>query len=77
MSKKLTALLLAAMMLLSLAAACGNDPAPAPTQPAATQPAATQPAATQPAATEPAAQPKVFNYYQAKDADTLHGASTS
>ena len=77
MSKKLTALLLAAMMLLSLAAACGKDPAPAPTQPAATQPAATQPAATQPAATEPAAQPKVFNYYQSKDADTLYGATTS
>ena len=78
MSKKLTALLLAAMMLLSLAAACGNDPAPAPTQPAATQPAAPQPAATQPAATEPAAAtPKIFNYYQAKDADTLNGAATA
>ena len=31
MSKKLIALLMAAMMLLSLAAACGNEPAPAPT----------------------------------------------
>lgn len=49
MSKKLTALLLAAIMTLSLAAACGNDtPAETPTEPAATTPAATTPAATEP-----------------------------
>lgn len=54
MSKKLTALLLAAILTLSLAAACGNKPAePTPTEPAATTPAATTPGATTPAATEP------------------------
>ena len=60
MSKKLIALLLAAMMMLSLAAACGND-APAetpttPTTPAPTTPAPTTP--TTPAPTEPAKDPK-------------------
>lgn len=54
--KKLIALLMAAMMLLSLAAACGND-APAetpttPTTPAPTTPAPTTP--TTPAPTQPA-----------------------
>ena len=54
--KKLIALLMAAMMLLSLAAACGND-APAetpttPTSPAPTTPAPTTP--TTPAPTQPA-----------------------
>ena len=55
MSKKLIALLLAAMMMLSLAAACGNDaPAETPTTP--TTPAPTTPAETPttPAPTEPA-----------------------
>jgi len=52
--KKLIALMMAAMMLLSVAAACGSEPAPAPTEPAATTPAATTPAATTPAATTPA-----------------------
>lgn len=54
MSKKLIAMLLAAMMLLSLAAACGNKtPAETPTQP--TTPAPTTPAETPttPAPTEP------------------------
>jgi len=60
MSKKLMALLLAAMMLLSLAAGCGNDkPAETPTTP--TTPAPTTPAPTTPAPTEPApVEPKVF-----------------
>ena len=55
--KKLIALMMAAMMLLSVAAACGSEPAPTPTEPAATTPttpAATTPAATTPAATQPA-----------------------
>ena len=54
--KKMIALLMAAMMLLSLAAACGNDaPAETPTQP--TTPAPTTPAPatpTTPAPTQPA-----------------------
>jgi len=61
MSKKLIALLLAAMMMLSLAAACGNDaPAETPTNPAETPttPAPTTPTPTTPAPTEPAKDPK-------------------
>jgi len=58
MSKKLIALLMATLMLLSLAAACGNQPAetptpdPAPTTPADPAPAPTTPA--DPTPTEPA-----------------------
>ena len=65
MSKKLIALLMAAMMLLSVAAACGNDePAETPTNPAEppTTPAATP---TTPAATEPAVTEKVYKTYLA------------
>ena len=51
MSKKLIALLMAAMMLLSLAAACGNEPAPAPT-PSEPTPAPT-PAPADPTPAEP------------------------
>ena len=61
MSKKLIALLLAAMMMLSLAAACGNDaPAETPTNPAETPttPVATPTTPTTPAPTEPAKDPK-------------------
>ena len=48
MSKKLIALMMAALMLLSVAAACGNDkPAETPTTP--TTPAPTTPAPTTPA----------------------------
>lgn len=56
MSKKLIALLLAAMMMLSLAAACGNDaPTETPTQPSTPAETPTTPAApTTPAPTEPA-----------------------
>ena len=55
MSKKLIALLLAAMMMLSLAAACGNK-TPAETPPTPNTPAETPttPAPTTPAPTEPA-----------------------
>jgi len=76
MSKKLMALLLAAMMLLSLAAACGNDkPVETPTTP--TTPAPTTPAPTTPVATEPApAEPKVFYTYLGADADTLNGVAS-
>ena len=61
--KKLFALLLAAVMVLSLAACAGpadpkgsssETPAPTQTQPASTSPSATDPAPTQPASTEPA-----------------------
>ena len=66
MSKKLIALLMAAMMLLSVAAACGNDkPAETPTEPDATTP--NTPAATTPAATEPAKTEKVYGDYLSKD----------
>jgi len=57
MSKKLIALLMAAMMLLSVAAACGNEPAPAPTPtptPAPSEPApAPTPAPADPTPAEP------------------------
>ena len=72
MSKKLIALLMAAMMLLSVAAACGNDEPATPTQPAATTPAATTPAATTPAATEPAATEKVYKTYLAAEVASLN-----
>jgi len=77
MSKKLMALLLAAMMLLSLAAGCGNDkPAETPTTP--TTPAPTTPAPTTPAPTEPApVEPKVFYTYLSADVDTLNGMATA
>ena len=54
--KKYLAILLAAMMLLSCLAGCGNQPAETPTQPSPTTPAPTTPAPTTPAPTEPAAQ---------------------
>ena len=74
MSKKLMALLLAAMMLLSLAAACGNDkPVETPTTPAPTTPTPTTPAPTEPAPAEP----KIYYTYQTADIDTLNGAATS
>ena len=54
--KKIIALLLALMMVLSLAA-CGQQAAPAATEaPAAEEPAAEEPAAEEPAAEEPAAE---------------------
>lgn len=66
--KRLIALMLAAMMMLSLAAACGNDaPAETPTQP--TTPAPTTPAPTtptNPAPTEPAVDNEVVEYYLQK-----------
>ena len=59
--KKTLALLLAAMMLLSMAVACGNQsPAETPTTPAPTTPAPTTPAPTTPAPTTPA-EPKIVN----------------
>ena len=77
MSKKLIAMMLAALMLLSLAAACGNDTPATPTEPAATTPAATTPAATQPAATEPAAPAKKIYYtYLSGEVDTMNGMGT-
>ena len=76
MSKKLIALMMAAFMLLSLAAACGNK-APAATTPAATTPAATTPAATQPAATQPAeTAKKIFYTYLSTEVDTMNGMGT-
>jgi len=55
MSKKLIALLLAAMMMLSLAAACGNKtPAETPTTPTTPAPPTPAETPTTPAATEPA-----------------------
>ena len=72
MSKKLIALLMAAMMLLSVAAACGNDEPATPTEPAATTPAASTPAATTPAATEPAATEKVYKTYLASEVSSLN-----
>ena len=55
MKKRIAAMLLAVIMLMSILAACGgNTAAPAPTQPAPTQPAPTQPAPTEPAPVEPA-----------------------
>ncbi|MBR5537718.1 MAG: ABC transporter substrate-binding protein [Clostridia bacterium] len=70
MSKKLIALLMAAMMLLSVAAACGKTETPAPE---ATQPAATTPGATTPAATTPAAATeKVYKTYLAAEVASLN-----
>ena len=67
MSKKLIALLLAAMMLLSLAAACGKtDPAPKPDTPApAPTPGTTTP--TEPTPAEPVVKEKVYGTYLSKD----------
>lgn len=64
--KRLIALMLAAMMMLSLAAACGNDaPAETPTQP--TTPAPTTPAPTTPVVPEePAVDNEVVEYYLQK-----------
>ena len=71
MSKKLIALLMAAMMLLSVAAACGNDePAETPTQPSANTP--TTPAPTTPAPTEPAVTEKVYKTYLASEVASLN-----
>ena len=56
--KKLMAMLLALVMVLSLAA-CGGSSAPAATQ----APAAEAPAAEAPAADAPAEEGKVFNIY--------------
>jgi len=76
MSKKLIALMMAALMLLSVAAACGNDkPAETPTTPttpAPTTPAPTTPAPTQP--TEPAK--KIYYTYLTGDVDTMNGMGT-
>jgi len=65
MSKKLTALLMAAMMLLSLAAACGNQttttpetPAPAPSTPAPSTPAPSTPAPAPSTPAEPEKDPR-------------------
>jgi len=72
----LIALMMAALMLLSVAAACGNDkPAETPTTPttpAPTTPAPTTPAPTQP--TEPAK--KIYYTYLTGDVDTMNGMGT-
>lgn len=67
---RLVALLLVAMMALSLFAACGNDAPPAEETP--TTPAPTTPGATTPAATEPAKAEKVYRTYLTKDAAMLN-----
>ncbi|MBQ4577893.1 MAG: hypothetical protein IJA84_02420, partial [Clostridia bacterium] len=76
MSKKLIALMMAALMLLSVAAACGNEkPAETPTTP--TTPAPTQPAPTQPAPTQPAeTQKKIYYTYLSGEVDTMNGMGT-
>ena len=62
--KKILALVLALMMVVSLFAGCGKktddnkETDPAATDPAATEPGATEPAATDPVATEPSAAPE-------------------
>ncbi len=74
MSKKLIALMMAALMLLSVAAACGNDkPAETPTTP--TTPAPTTPAPTTP--TQPAETAKKIYYtYLSSEVDTMNGMGT-
>ncbi len=67
---RLVALLLAAMMALSLFAACGNDAPPAAEDP--TTPAPTTPGATTPAPTEPAKAEKVFRTYMSGDASMIN-----
>ena len=67
---RLVALLLAAMMALSLFAACGNDAPPAAEDP--TTPAPTTPGATTPAPTEPAKAEKVFRTYMKGDASMIN-----
>ena len=68
MSKKLIAMLLAAMMLLSLAAACGNEPAPAPAPTPTPAPADPTPA---PTPADPTPAPEVD-----PDADKYGGTMT-
>ena len=74
MSKKLIALLMAAMMLLSLAAACGNDtPAPTPSEPTpAPAPADPTPA---PTPADPAPAPEVDPDADKYGGDLVVGAS--
>ncbi len=62
---RLVALLLVAMMALSLFAACGNDAPPAEETP--TTPAPTTPGATTPAPTEPAKAEKIYRTYMSDD----------
>ena len=76
MSKKLIALLMAALMLLSIAAACGKDDTQAPADPGTTtpvDPGTTTPAdpgtttPADPGTTEPAKTEKVYGDYLSKD----------
>lgn len=71
MSKKLVALLLAVMMILSLAAACGKNNDVTPNEPDNTTPDVT------PAPTDPAdSGKKIYYTYMGGDADTLNGQNT-
>lgn len=65
--KKLIALLLAMIMVLSMAACGTPDPTDPPaTEPPATEPPATEPSATEPPATEPPIDNTIIEYYMAK-----------
>ena len=75
--KKIIALLLALMMVLSLAA-CGQQAAPAATEaPAAEEPAAEEPAAEEPAAEEPAAEEPAAEEPAAEEASDAAAALVS
>lgn len=63
MTKKILAILLAMMMILSVVA-CRGGSEPDPTSPPATEPAATEPGATEPGATEPEATDPVADDYK-------------
>ncbi len=63
MTKKILAILLAMMMILSVVA-CRGGSEPGPTSPPATEPGATEPGATEPGATEPEATDPVADDYK-------------
>lgn len=77
MSKKLIAMLLAAMMMLSLAAACGTDTENAQT-PDDTASDTTTPDTTTPDATTPEVEDdyKIFYTYLSNEVDTMNGMGT-
>ena len=79
MSKKLMALLMAAMMLLSVAAACGQEPAPTPDPTPTPTPAPSDtPAPTPTPAPAPEADSdyKIYYTYLSGEVDTMNGMGT-
>ena len=77
MSKKLMALLMAALMLLSVAAACGKEPAPTPDPAPTPTPAPSDtPAPTPAPAPDADSDYKIYYTYLSGEVDTMNGMGT-